>query len=1003
MASVDDFDLSPERLDAIKRVMDKQYSVAQRTMNNRTMRVYFHALKVLHEDANPYYAMALMHMRDIPITIDEFIESEDFLGHDTDFKVWSSLREDLRCMNPDIWTGNDHVFQTFDGGATGCHAKDTLILMYDGSVKKVQDVAVGDLLMGPDSEPREVLSLARGAQTMYEVTPNFGGEPFIVNEDHILSLQRTAKTNLKADTLKGSIANVSIKDWLAWSKCRKHLHKLRRKEVCFTEVPELPIPPYILGLWLGDGTSIYPQITSMDSEIVKEWTRYGSDVGMRVNIRKANCGQAKLYSLRYRQGVKHPFLQSLKSLEVFNNKNIPQIYRTSSTQDRLQLLAGLLDTDGSLSCGGYEITQKNKKLTEGIAFVARSLGFRVSIKVKTLNGVDYYRVFISGDVHRIPVRVERKKHKGGKLNRDWTLSGFTVKKLDVDNYYGFSLSGDHLYLTGDFTVHHNTGKTFKAHLTQAYQLYSLCCFDRPVKLWPLLSSNTPLVIVFQSVQERVTKRVIYEPFRDMFLSLPYTKKYLTWDKEKENVLHFSNNVQVVPALAAVNNIVGQGIVSAILDEMNFMSVVEESKQVVGARGQGGKFDQAQTIYNNLTRRRKSRFPTKGPSPGIISVLSSVRYLGDFMDRRLEEIEDKKGTPDEERDVVVIRRAQYEAHPPEGYSGQKFKLLVGASNYSTRILKDHEVAGRDYPESARVEEVPVEYRTDFLNDPEGALRDVCGIATDVISPYITQRHKIIAAIMRGTERNLKCWLDKADIELADYAPDETPMPQIIEENLPSLDDRQKPRFIHVDLSLTGDRCGIAIVKVAGHDQKVNKEGLVEMLPHYVLEQGITIKPSTVHELDISEVRRWIVALKEYYGFNVHTVSYDGFQSSESMQMLRRAGILSIKVSVDTTMEPYDLFKAALYQDRFDCQDHEMLKTELAGLENNSRKKKVDHPPKGSKDLADAVAGAVFSASQSRVIRADTTTTNQAGETSERDASGRLRTTRRSPSGHRPIRR
>jgi hypothetical protein len=668
MASImDDFDLSPERLEAVKRAADKLYLVAQKTMDSRYREVWYHALKILHEQANPFYVRALTFMNHMPVTIDEFIESEEYLGHDPDFKVWPALREDLRNMNPDIFMGHQHVFQTFDGGATG------------------------------------------------------------------------------------------------------------------------------------------------------------------------------------------------------------------------------------------------------------------------------------------------------------------------------------------------TGKTHKAHITQMYQLYLLSCFDRPVRLWPRLSSNTPLVFVFQSVQERVTKRVIYEPFRDMFTNIPFVKKNLIWDRDKENVLHLNNNVQVVPALAAVNNIVGQGIVSAILDEVNFMSVVEDSKQVVGARGQGGKFDQAQVIYNNLTRRRKSRFITKGPSPGIISVLSSVRYLGDFMDRRLEEINNKRGTPEEEKDVVVIRRAQYEAQPEEDYSGQKFRLLVGSTNYGTRVLKDHEEAGKDYPENARVEFVPVEYLTDFKNDPEGALRDVCGIATDVIAPFITQRHKIIAAIMRGTERNLKSWVDNSDIELSEFAPDETPMPQIIEENLPDEEDRKKPRFVHVDLSLTGDRCGIAIVKVAGHVSVANKEGLSELLPHYVLEQGITIKPSTSHELDIVEVRKWIVALKEYYGFNIHTVSYDGFQSSESMQMLRRAGILSLKISVDETMEPYDLLKAAIYQDRFDCQDHEILKIELAGLERNAKKKKVDHPPKGSKDLADAVAGAVFSASQSRIIRAETTISTQTGETTERTASGRLKTTTRPSSGRRPIRR
>lgn len=605
------------------------------------------------------------------------------------------------------------------------------------------------------------------------------------------------------------------------------------------------------------------------------------------------------------------------------------------------------------------------------------------------------------DMRDIPVTIDEFIESEDFLAHDqdfkvWETLREDLRQMNPDIFLG----AQHIFQTFDGGAT-GTGKTHKASITQAYQLYVLSCFNKPTRLWPRLSGNVPLLFVFQSVQERVTKRVIYEPFRELFTSIPYVKKHLTWDKQKDNVLMFDNGIQVVPALAAVNNIVGQAIVSAILDEVNFMSVVEDSKQAVGARGQGGHFDQAQVIYNNITRRRKSRFITKGPSPGIISVLSSVRYIGDFMDRRLKQIEDAKGTENEEHDIFVMRRAQYQAQPKEDYSGQTFRLLVGATEYGTRILKDNEKAGTHYPQNARVELVPIEYKKDFTNDPEGALRDICGIATDVISPFITQRHKIIAAILRGTQAEMKPWVNKADIILGEEEVDEDAsyMPQIIEENLPL--DRHTPRFIHIDLSLTGDRCGIAIVKVSKMVDVLGANKVVEVLPHFVLEQGITIKPNTSNELDIAELRKWIVSLKEYYDFNIHTVSYDGFQSAESLQMLRKVGIQAINISVDKTLEPYETLKRAIYQDRFDCQDHDILKLELSGLEMNYKKKKVDHPPKGSKDLADAVAGAVYSASISRSVRKNTDVVNTKGENSTKDKSGRRRVKMRPQSGRKRI--
>lgn len=546
----------------------------------------------------------------------------------------------------------------------------------------------------------------------------------------------------------------------------------------------------------------------------------------------------------------------------------------------------------------------------------------------------------------------------------WATLRDDLRGMNPDIWTG----GEHMFQTFDGGAT-GTGKTMKAMVTQAYQLYTLNCFKKPIKLWPRLSANTPLIFAFQSVQERVTKRVIYEPFRTMFTNIPYVREHLHWDKDKDNELEFSTGIKVIPILAAVTNIVGQAIVSGILDEVNFMSVVEDSKQVTGARGQGGRFDQAQVIYTNITRRRKSRFITKGPSPGCISVLSSVRYLGDFMDKRLKEIEELG-----EKNIHVMRRAQYEAQPATDYSGKKFRLLVGRSEYATRVLKKDEREGVDYAQGATVKLIPIEYLDDFKRDPEGSLRDICGIATDVISPFITQRHKIIEAIIRGKDAGMRPWVTNPDIELGAEELGGASMPQIIPENLPR--DRDKPRFVHIDLSLKQDRCGIAIVKVLGHVAQRGDNGIVENVPVYAVEQGITIKPNAANELDLEAVRKWIIALKTHYGFNIHTVSYDGFQSAESMQMMRKSGILSWNVSADKTTEPYEYLKTCLYQDRINFQDHEILKVELAGLEINTKKRKVDHPPKGSKDLADAVCCAVFSASQNRNVRAVTSVTNNA---------------------------
>ena len=105
-------------------------------------------------------------------------------------------------------------------GPPGCHAKGTLIRMFDGSVKKVEDIKVGNLLMGPDSKSRKVLELKNGSQMMYKITPT-KSKPFVVNKDHILHLEWSGKRENKNNI------NISIRDYLKLSTWQKNRYKLK--------------------------------------------------------------------------------------------------------------------------------------------------------------------------------------------------------------------------------------------------------------------------------------------------------------------------------------------------------------------------------------------------------------------------------------------------------------------------------------------------------------------------------------------------------------------------------------------------------------------------------------------------------------------------------------------------------------------------------------------------------------------------------------------------------
>lgn len=354
-------------------------------------------------------------------------------------------------------------------GSGKCHGRGTKILMYDGKIKNVEDVVVGDRLMGPDSTHRTVLSLARGVDEMYKITP-VRGEPWVCNKDHVLSLKATSD---EPPWKKNQLINISVNEYLKQTNWFKHIMKQWRTGVSFSHKP-VDLDPYILGVWLGDGTKLLPSITNSDPEIVSKIEKYVEKNGLNLRkeqgkntityhiLRKKDI-ENKTFGNVYKNGQKeNPFLDFIRKCVVQGEKRIPFEYLTNSEETRYSLLAGLLDSDGYLQHNTYEIITKYCGLCEDILFLSRSLGLHAaySIKIGRIKSLrfegKYYRIVISGNTHKIPCIVKRKIATTRKQKKDVLKTGFTVEPVGIGEYYGFELDGDGLYLLGDFTVTHNT-------------------------------------------------------------------------------------------------------------------------------------------------------------------------------------------------------------------------------------------------------------------------------------------------------------------------------------------------------------------------------------------------------------------------------------------------------------------------------------------------------------------------------------------------------------------
>lgn len=353
------------------------------------------------------------------------------------------------------------------GGMSGCHASGTKVIMYDGTMKKVEDITKGDLLMGIDSTPRTVLNLIRGRDKMYWVRQNKGLD-YRVNGDHILCLKERSRFQKNKELNDvGKVCNISVKDYLKKNSTYTYYHKGWKIGINFMS-KDVPMDAYFLGLWLGDGSINSPSITSMDNEIVEYLQKCANFLEYELRKETKPNNKASTYHLSNIKGKANRVTTILRELGVCYKKNIPDIYLYNDRNIRLELLAGLIDTDGSYDKKGksFEISSSREDFATQIAYLVRSLGFysslskkRSSIKSTGFEGVAYRITIYGNNLSEIPTKVARKRGENSSKTIDPLVTGITIEEDIEDNYYGFSLDGDNLYLLEDFTVTHNSGKS----------------------------------------------------------------------------------------------------------------------------------------------------------------------------------------------------------------------------------------------------------------------------------------------------------------------------------------------------------------------------------------------------------------------------------------------------------------------------------------------------------------------------------------------------------------
>jgi len=516
------------------------------------------------------------------------------------------------------------------------------------------------------------------------------------------------------------------------------------------------------------------------------------------------------------------------------------------------------------------------------------------------------------------------------------------------------------YIEAVFTGGIGYGKSTIAELSMCRMLYEVSCFRNPQRAFGLMSGSV-ITFINVSVNKENAKKVVFQGIKSKLINSPYFSEQFPPSQEYVSELRFPNNVWIFPVASTETGILGYDVYGGTMDEVNFMPVIEDSKRAP----EEGVYDQAKTLYDALIRRMRSRFMEQGNLPGILIQVSSSKYPEDFTERKIEEAKDNPT-------IFARRYAQWEPLPDSRFSGRKFRLALGDQSERPRILKD----SQEPKETERVIEVPEEYRGDFEKDIDGAIRDLAGQPVLTVRPFIRNRVKVFEAMDKGEEYGLEHPYTKSVTTLRDGATfntDKLIIPRLRKkmENAEDAgeraeyeelyeEERSRPRYIHVDLAAT-NQAGIAVGHVRGEKTVTRRNmdgGEYQMsMPIIAMDLMLAIRAPRGDEIDISEVRSIIYELRSY-GYRISKISFDQYQSRESMQQLNKSGMNAEYLSVVSSMEPYNALREAVMDDRWIAYYHDVAYEEIIRLEKSEKDDKVDHPPGGSKDVADAIAGVCF---------------------------------------------
>jgi hypothetical protein len=449
-------------------------------------------------------------------------------------------------------------------------------------------------------------------------------------------------------------------------------------------------------------------------------------------------------------------------------------------------------------------------------------------------------------------------------------------------------------------------------------------------------------------------------------------------------MRFPKGITLALGSSAIHAL-GQNLYGGLLDEAD----MSKNKAI-----RDDEKTKVEELYGQAKSRLDSRFLQRGgTNPGILVLVSQVKDTESFLSKHVAKVESDVRTAVSAFSIWEIKDHLFPADEP------KFKVAVGNRKVRSFMIEEDSEGKptRKIPEDVRIIEVPESLRPRFEYNLDDAIRDQAGIPTFGVNLYLPRRDKLYECYTQSTTRFHPFSTDMVELSIE---PEDTS--GIIECFQKEYCMRQfdkaggswKPRWysgvdraIHVDLAATRDYAGMAMGCIGDVKQVQRFDG--DGRPYYDVDYNIfidfalRIAAAKGSEIDFSKIRAFIYYLHGI-GFPIRWISYDGWQSRDSQQQMKKAGYEVKELSVDKKAISYNYLRSTIYEVRLDMYEYEPFTDEVTKLQDKTldkAKPPIDHPPKGHKDVSDGVCGVVTRLNEEKELLRPATTEHSIDERSK----------------------